>query len=94
MKVSMRRDRAGLVPSPVSRTPAVARRTKLALVIGNGEDYDVWMFDVMKRTWNRLTFGGLNRKPPVVAGQQAHRVHDPDERRGKRDRRQAVRRQR
>ncbi len=37
--------------------------TKLALVIGNGEDYDVWMFDVMKRTWNRLTFGGLNRSP-------------------------------
>ena len=44
--------------------PRLSRdNTKLALVIGNGEDYDIWIFDIRKKTWNRLTFGGLNRTP-------------------------------
>jgi serine/threonine protein kinase len=36
---------------------------KVAVVIRNGEDYDIWIFDVPRKTLSKLTFGGLNRTP-------------------------------
>ncbi len=36
---------------------------KVAVVIRNGEDYDIWIFDVTRKTLSKLTFGGLNRTP-------------------------------
>ncbi len=36
---------------------------KIAVVIRNGEDYDIWIFDIIRRTLSKLTFGGLNRTP-------------------------------
>ncbi len=37
--------------------------SKIALVVGNGEDYDIWIFVIKNKTLSRLTFGGLNRSP-------------------------------
>ncbi|MCG6914604.1 protein kinase [bacterium BMS3Abin03] len=36
---------------------------KIALVIRDGEDFDIWIFDILRKTLSRLTFGGLNRTP-------------------------------
>jgi len=36
---------------------------KIALVIRDGENYDIWIFDILRKTLSRLTFGGLNRTP-------------------------------
>ncbi len=36
---------------------------KIAVVIRNGEDFDIWIFDIQRKTLSRLTFGGLNRTP-------------------------------
>ncbi|MDP1675266.1 MAG: protein kinase [Bacteroidota bacterium] len=36
---------------------------KIAVVIRNGEDFDIWVFDIFSRTLSKLTFGGLNRTP-------------------------------
>ena len=36
---------------------------KIAIVIRNGEDFDIWIFDIQIKTLSRLTFGGLNRTP-------------------------------
>ena len=36
---------------------------KIAIVIGDGEDYDIWTFDIARKTLSKLTFGGLNRTP-------------------------------
>ncbi len=36
---------------------------KIAIVIRDGEDFDIWIFDILRKTLSRLTFGGLNRTP-------------------------------
>jgi serine/threonine protein kinase/Tol biopolymer transport system component len=36
---------------------------KIAVVIRDGEDFDIWIFDILRKTLSRLTFGGLNRSP-------------------------------
>jgi len=36
---------------------------KIAVVIRNGEDFDIWIFDILRKTLSRLTFGGINRTP-------------------------------
>ncbi len=36
---------------------------RLAVVIHSGKDSDVWVFDVVRSTLSRLTFGGTNRTP-------------------------------
>ncbi|MCK9408853.1 MAG: serine/threonine-protein kinase [Bacteroidetes bacterium] len=36
---------------------------KIAVVIRNGEDFDIWVFDIFSKTLSKLTFGGLNRTP-------------------------------
>ncbi len=36
---------------------------KVAVVIRDGENFDIWIFDIAARTLNKLTFGGLNRTP-------------------------------
>ncbi|MFA6455952.1 MAG: protein kinase [Bacteroidota bacterium] len=36
---------------------------KVAIVIRDGEDFDIWIFDIVSKTLNKLTFGGLNRTP-------------------------------
>ncbi len=36
---------------------------KIAVVIRDGEDFDIWIFDILRKTLSRLTFGGLNRTP-------------------------------
>jgi len=36
---------------------------KIAVVIRNGEDFDIWIFDILRKTLSRLTFGGVNRTP-------------------------------
>jgi eukaryotic-like serine/threonine-protein kinase len=36
---------------------------KVAVVIANGEDNDIWICDLGAKTQNRLTFGGFNRTP-------------------------------
>lgn len=35
----------------------------VALVIGSGKDYDVWIYNIPNNTMNRFTFGGPNRTP-------------------------------
>lgn len=35
----------------------------VALVLGSGKDYDVWVYSIPNNTTNRLTFGGSNRSP-------------------------------
>jgi serine/threonine protein kinase/Tol biopolymer transport system component len=35
----------------------------IAIVIRNGEDFDIWIFNIQRKTLSRLTFGGLNRTP-------------------------------
>jgi serine/threonine-protein kinase len=37
--------------------------TKLAIVIGSGKDFDVWIYDLNNSILTRLTFGGTNRTP-------------------------------
>lgn len=37
--------------------------TKIAVVVRDGEDFDIWIFDIRNQTMNKLTFGGLNRTP-------------------------------
>jgi serine/threonine protein kinase len=36
---------------------------KLAIVIGSGKDFDVWIYDINNSKLTRLTFGGINRTP-------------------------------
>jgi serine/threonine protein kinase len=36
---------------------------KIAVVVREGEDYDIWIFDITRGTLSKLTFGGLNRTP-------------------------------
>ncbi len=36
---------------------------KIAVVIRDGEDFDIWIFDILNKTLSRLTFGGFNRTP-------------------------------
>lgn len=36
---------------------------KIAVVIRDGENFDIWIFNIATRTLNKLTFGGLNRTP-------------------------------
>ncbi len=36
---------------------------KIAVVIRDGENFDIWIYDIASRTLNKLTFGGLNRTP-------------------------------
>lgn len=36
---------------------------KIAVVVREGEDYDIWIFDILRGTLSKLTFGGLNRTP-------------------------------
>lgn len=36
---------------------------KIAVVIRDGENFDIWIFNIANRTLNKLTFGGLNRTP-------------------------------
>ncbi|MCX6173795.1 MAG: protein kinase [Ignavibacteriales bacterium] len=36
---------------------------KIALVIRDEENFDIWIFDIMRKALNRLTFGGINRTP-------------------------------
>jgi serine/threonine-protein kinase len=37
--------------------------TRIAVTIGVGKDFDIWIFDIRRTTLSRLTFGGLNRSP-------------------------------
>ena len=36
---------------------------KIAMVIRDGQDYDIWVYDIARKTLSKLTFGGLNRTP-------------------------------
>jgi len=36
---------------------------KIAIVIRDGEDFDIWTFDIARSTLSKLTFGGVNRTP-------------------------------
>ncbi len=36
---------------------------KIALVIQSEKDFDIWVYDILRGTISRLTFGGLNRTP-------------------------------
>jgi serine/threonine protein kinase/Tol biopolymer transport system component len=36
---------------------------KIAVVIREGENYDIWVFDIARNTLSKLTFGGINRTP-------------------------------
>jgi Tol biopolymer transport system component/predicted Ser/Thr protein kinase len=36
---------------------------KIAVVIREGQDYDIWVYDIARKTLSKLTFGGLNRTP-------------------------------
>jgi serine/threonine-protein kinase len=36
---------------------------KIAIVIRDGEDFDIWIFYILRKTLSRLTFGGVNRSP-------------------------------
>jgi len=36
---------------------------KIAMVIPNGKDYDIWIYDILRKSLSRLTFGGNNRTP-------------------------------
>ena len=36
---------------------------KIAVVIRDGADFDIWIFEIASRTLSKLTFGGLNRTP-------------------------------
>ena len=36
---------------------------RICLVIGAGKDYDIWVYDILRGTLSRLTFGGTNRTP-------------------------------
>jgi eukaryotic-like serine/threonine-protein kinase len=36
---------------------------KIAVVIREGQDYDIWIYDIARKALSKLTFGGLNRTP-------------------------------
>ncbi|MEW6060658.1 MAG: protein kinase [Bacteroidota bacterium] len=36
---------------------------RIAIVIREGENYDIWIFDIARNTLSKLTFGGINRTP-------------------------------
>ena len=36
---------------------------KIAVVIAKGKDYDIWIFDIQRKSLRKLTFGGNNRTP-------------------------------
>jgi hypothetical protein len=36
---------------------------KIAVVIREGQDYDIWVYDIARKAFSKLTFGGLNRTP-------------------------------
>jgi serine/threonine-protein kinase len=36
---------------------------KVAIVVGSGKDFDIWVYDMERETLSRLTFGGTNRTP-------------------------------
>lgn len=36
---------------------------KIAIVIPNGKDYDIWVYNIPRKSLSRLTFGGNNRTP-------------------------------
>jgi serine/threonine protein kinase len=36
---------------------------KVAVVIPNGKDYDIWVYNIPRKSLSRLTFGGNNRTP-------------------------------
>ncbi len=36
---------------------------KIAIVIREGEDFNIWIFDIAKKSLSKLTFGGINRTP-------------------------------
>lgn len=36
---------------------------RLAVVVQSGKDFDVWVYDILRGTMSRLTFGGDNRSP-------------------------------
>ncbi len=37
--------------------------TRIAVTIGTGKDFDIWTYDIGRKTLSRLTFGGVNRSP-------------------------------
>jgi Tol biopolymer transport system component len=44
--------------------PRMSRDGKrVCLVMGAGKDYDIWVYDILRGTLSRLTFGGTNRTP-------------------------------
>jgi hypothetical protein len=44
--------------------PRMAPDSKnVALVIGSGKDYDIWIYNITNNTLSRFTFGGPNRTP-------------------------------
>jgi eukaryotic-like serine/threonine-protein kinase len=36
---------------------------KIAVVIRDGQDFDIWVYDIARKALSKLTFGGLNRTP-------------------------------
>ena len=36
---------------------------RIAIVIPNGKDYDIWIYNIPRKSISRLTFGGNNRTP-------------------------------
>ncbi len=37
--------------------------SKIAVTIGLGRDFDIWVYDIARNNLSRLTFGGVNRTP-------------------------------
>ncbi len=37
--------------------------TRIAMAIGTGKDFDIWVYDIARTTLSRFTFGGVNRSP-------------------------------
>jgi len=37
--------------------------SRIAVTIGKGKDFDIWIYDIARKNLNRLTFGGVNRTP-------------------------------
>jgi serine/threonine protein kinase/Tol biopolymer transport system component len=51
------------VGHPYSEPELSPDNKKIALVVRDGEDSDIWTFDIARKTLTKLTFGGLNRTP-------------------------------
>ena len=52
-----------LTPRPLFEPRVSPDGKRIAMVVGSGKDFDVWIYDIARGSMSRLTFGGTNRTP-------------------------------